>query len=334
MNFKTAWLTTNRTCNNRCKWCYAINTLDSKSDMDFQKAKLLVQELHRRKVSHIILIGGEPTIYPNFISLIEYIRSFGISVSVATNGKKFSDLEFTKRVLATGINSIDISLKAITEKEYYLNTNSFGLTDMLKGYDNLKSLGFTPSVSYVIVDDDKTKFDKLIKFILKHDFDKFSLQFVKPIISLNPIEPILDLHKMGEFVTYIYDKVSKTSINYLLEISFPLCLIEHDILDKLISENRIVNCCHVPRGSGINIDENFRIIPCNHFAEFPFSEVPIDFSAFDYIDSLYNSDVVKNFRELTRCYPSLKCQSCILWEQCGGGCFTRWLTLDPNDYIK
>ena len=334
MNFKTAWLTTNRTCNNRCKWCYAINTLGSKSDMDFQKAKLLVKELQNRKVRHIVLIGGEPTIYPYFIQLIEYIRSLNISVSVATNGRKFSDLEFAKKVIMAGINSIDISLKAINEEEYYLNTNSFGLTDMIRGYDNLKSLGFNPSVSYVIVDDDKTKFDNLVEFILKHGFNRFSIQFVKPVITLGDTDTILDLRKMGNFVTYIYNKISSTSINYIIEISFPLCLIEEDILNKLISENRIINCCHVPRGSGINIDENFRVIPCNHFAEFPFSEVPIDFSSFKSIDSLYNSEVVKNFRELARCYPTLKCQSCNLWEQCGGGCFTRWLTLDPNDYIK
>ena len=27
MNFTTAWLTTNRTCNNNCTWCYAQNAL-------------------------------------------------------------------------------------------------------------------------------------------------------------------------------------------------------------------------------------------------------------------------------------------------------------------
>ena len=136
------------------------------------------------------------------------------------------------------------------------------------------------------------------------------------------------------FVGQIYKKLCNTSINYCIEISFPLCLVEPSILDKLSKENRIVNCCHVPRGSGINFDENFRIIPCNHFADYPFSDTPVDPLKPSSIEEILSADIVKRFRHLARSYPALKCQSCNLWEQCGGGCFTRWLSLDPNDYIK
>ncbi len=334
MNFTTAWLTTNRTCNNRCKWCYAKNTLDNKTFMDIGETKLMVDALVRRGVKNIILIGGEPTIYPHFIELVKYIHQKGIRVSIATNGRRFADMEFAREVVNAGINGIDISLKGISEKEYFYNTLSYGLEEMLKGYRNLKSLNFNPSISYVLVNDDCEYLERLIEFIEKNDISLFSFQFVKPIIGIENSETLFDLKQMGNFVEKLYNRLSKTNINYCIEISFPLCLIDETILNKLTEENRIINCCHVPRGSGINLDENFKIIPCNHFAEFPFSEKPVEVYKEYSIEEIMETEIVKDFRKKARCYPASKCKSCNLWEKCGGGCITNWLSLNPNDYIK
>lgn len=334
MKFSTAWLTTNRTCNNHCTWCYAKNTLDSKNIMGIDETKLMVDALAERNVKNIILIGGEPTIYPHLVELVEYIHKKGLRVSMATNGRRFADLEFAGKVLSAGIDGIDISLKGISEKEYFFNTLSYGLEEMIKGYNNLKSLHFNPSMSYVLVNDDEEYFDKLISFIEENNISPFSFQFVKPIIGGETSDAEFDLKKMGKFVEVIYNKLSKTSINYCIEVSFPLCLINQDILSRLSKEDRIINCCHVPRGSGINFDENFRIIPCNHFAEFPFSETPVNVYEDSSIEEIMETEIVKNFRKKARCYPASKCKTCNLWEQCGGGCFTNWLSLNPNDYIE
>lgn len=334
MNFSTAWLTTNRTCNNNCTWCYAKNTLHSKQIMDFEKAKEAVEELKRRKVKRIVLIGGEPTIYKYFTDLIQFIRDRNILVTVATNGKQFKDLAFAKKVIDAGVSKIDFSIKAFSEEEYFKNTGNYGLEDMIIGYKNLMDLGFNPSLSYVIAENNPYNIDELIRFLENNNFTKICLQFIKPILSIDNSFEAPDLKQMGNLVEEIYNKMKNTKINYSIEISFPLCLIKEEILEKLMKEKRVFNCCHITKGSGINIDETFKILPCNHFAEFPFSEESIDFSDNKSLDALYNTDIVKIFRERVRSYPTIKCQKCNLWNQCGGGCFTYWLTADPNIYIK
>lgn len=333
-NFNTAWLTTNRTCNNNCSWCYAKNTLQSKCIMSIENAKLAVDELARRNVKNIVLIGGEPTIYPHFFDLAKYIKSKGIKVRVPSNGRKFKNLEFAEMAKNAGIDSVDISIKAITEEEYYKNTNSYGLNEMLQGYHNLKKVGIHVTASYVIVNDNKKDFDKLVTFLLHNNITTIGLQFVKPTLSLDSEEEIMTMDKMGSFVEYMYESIKNTGIQYSFEISFPICLIKRSVFEALAKENKIVNCCHVPRGTGINFDENFKVIPCNHFAEFPFSEKPVDLSNKNAIDELMESEVVKEFRAKARCYPTVKCQTCEDWNICGGGCFTRWLSVDPNDFIK
>ena len=58
------------------------------------------------------------------------------------------------------------------QKEYFKNTKAYGLNEMLNGYKNLTQLGFYPSVSYVIVEDNYEEFDKLLSFIEKNNLDK------------------------------------------------------------------------------------------------------------------------------------------------------------------
>lgn len=332
-NFNVAWLTTNRTCNNHCNWCYAKNSLSNTTIMDFVKAKLAVDELKRRGVKKIVLIGGEPTIYTHFIELISYIHQNNIKVRVASNGRLFKDLSFARRVKEAGVDGIDISIKAIDEESYFKNTNAYGLREMIEGYHNLKNVGVNTSVSYVVVNDDEEEFDKLIGFLEKENISSISIQFVKPVLSLEKKEPIMKLDDMGKFVGHIYSRMEETNIKYGIEISFPICLIDDDIFEKLVRGKHISNGCHVPKGTGINFDENFRVIPCNHFNDFPFSD-SIDFNKNNELDELMNTEIVKEFRKKARSYPTEKCKKCDKWSICGGGCFTRWLMDDPNKYIK
>ncbi|MBR1653942.1 MAG: radical SAM protein [Clostridia bacterium] len=332
-NFNVAWLTTNRTCNNKCNWCYAKNSLSKTTIMDFAKAKMAVDELKRRGVKRIVLIGGEPTIYTNFFELITYIHENNIKVRIASNGRLFKDISFAQRVKDAGVDGIDISIKATDEDSYYRNTNAYGLNEMVEGYHNLKKVGVRTSASYVVVNDSKEEFDNLINFLEREKFTSISIQFVKPVLSLNQKETIMRLDDMGKFVGYIYSRMKETNIKYGIEVSFPICLIDEEIFDNLVREGRINNCCHVPKGNGINFDEDFKVIPCNHFADFPFSDA-IDFSDDNALDKLMETDIVKEFRRKARSYPTEKCIKCDKWDICGGGCFTRWLMDDPNQYIK
>ena len=332
--FNIAWLTTNRSCNNHCEWCYAKKTLNSTSIMEIGKAKLAVDELERRNVKRIVLIGGEPTIYPFFFDLVSYIRSKGIEVGVPTNGRRFKELEFAKEAKKVDITNVDISIKAVDEQNYYKYTKAHGLNEMIEGYNNLKKIGVNVTTSFVITSNNQKEFDSLVEFLKKNQISDICFQFVKPVLSLETTEEIMRIDEMGKFTKYIYESMKNTKINYGIEISFPICLIEPQIFEKLVLEHRISNCCHVPKETGINFDENFRVIPCNHFAEFPFSNKPITWKSQDSLDYLLESKIVREFREKSRSYPTIKCQSCEKWNFCGGGCFTRWLTINPNDYIK
>ena len=334
MNVKTSWLTITRKCNNFCEWCYTQNKLNCES-MNFEDAVSCVDKLVTMGVKRIVLIGGEPTLYQNFIELIKYISSKKIKISLATNGRKFSDPIFASEVIKAGINSVNISLKGTSEEEYKKYTKSIGLNEAIRGYNNLLDSGLkNVSLSYVIVDDNHQKFDDVINLIEQNNLRNIVFQFVKPVLKFNDNSDLLNIERMGKFVTYIYEKMKKTKTNYCLEISFPLCAVDEETLKKMIQENRITTCCHISKGTGIVFDTDFKVLPCNHFAEFPYSEEKIGLKPIKQICDFWDSTICNNLRKTAGSYPSKKCLNCEKWEICGGGCFTRWFYQNPEEIIN
>lgn len=63
----SGWLTINRLCNLNCSWCYAKSIKASKrNDMSMETVDKAVQLFRKMPMESVILIGGEPTIHPNF----------------------------------------------------------------------------------------------------------------------------------------------------------------------------------------------------------------------------------------------------------------------------
>ena len=333
-NISTAWLTTNYTCNCKCDWCYAQKMLAKHRNMDLQYAKQIVKYLKEKGIQTITLIGGEPTIYPNIVELICYVKSLGIKVRLATNGKRFKEKAFAQQIVSSKIDGINISIKGTTEEEYIHNTHQMGLNDMIEGYHNLKYLHFAPSISFVITKNDRKKFDEFVDMLKEKKLDNLVIQFEKPSLNIEGGSKTMDLRDMGDFTNYIFFALEKYGFNYNIETSFPLCLIQKKVLQAMLDKKRISTCCHVQKGNGIVFDVTGEVIPCNHFLGYPFENKPLNLDNERAIEELLNSKIVKQFKNTVNRYPSNKCITCNLWHICGGGCFTRWLYINPEEYIE
>ncbi len=332
MTVNTIWLTTNRTCNNKCEWCYAKNGKPTEQ-MSLADACGIVDVAKKMHVKKIIIIGGEPTLYDNLFELVKYISDNGIEVWMASNGRMMSDADFAKKLVSCGVSRFDLSLKATSEGEYFELTHNKGFDEALKGYKNLADLGLFPNMSYVIIDDNFKKIEEIIEIIEKNNIRNFTFQFVKPVVSLKS-DDIMPLDKMGSFVAQIYKRMKNVDVNYKLEISFPLCVIEPQILSEMIEAKVINTCCHIQKGTGVVFDNYFRILPCNHFVDFPYKPESMKGCTQASLEEYFESPEVLEFRKKSRYYPSEKCASCSLWNICGGGCFTRWFYIDPKTAIN
>lgn len=96
-------------CNNKCGMCAVGGR--PKTDMPLETCQSLLRDYRARGVEMLDLDGGEPTLHPDFMNIIEYARSLGYSrINVTTNGRKLASRDFSSRLLLGGITELHISI--------------------------------------------------------------------------------------------------------------------------------------------------------------------------------------------------------------------------------
>lgn len=111
-------------CNTNCAFC---NFYEQKNHPDTKEhLKELQSEVDRvygdgyRKIC-IWVDGYEPTMFPYFLEILEYIYEKGIEISLNSNGVLFASMAFARRA-SEYLSKIYITLYAANDREHFLYT--------------------------------------------------------------------------------------------------------------------------------------------------------------------------------------------------------------------
>ncbi len=113
-SFDLAWLSVTYACNSKCQWCYASsNTYEKMKGKALSKERIpgIINLISDLKIPRVILIGGEPTVYPHLEDTVRALNDKGILPNLVTNGRKFKDKDFTKRLFNAGLRSAGFSIE-------------------------------------------------------------------------------------------------------------------------------------------------------------------------------------------------------------------------------
>jgi radical SAM protein with 4Fe4S-binding SPASM domain len=100
-------------CNFHCQYCYVPDKSVFDNELTFDEicdAVLQAKELGAKK---IIILGGEPMVYPHIMKMLKFIRTHNLNVEMFTNGFGIS-AEVAQELLNLGINVV---LKMNSRKE-------------------------------------------------------------------------------------------------------------------------------------------------------------------------------------------------------------------------
>jgi len=145
---------TNR-CNLTCPVCFAnANASGYIYEPDFETIRKMLQALRdERPVAGRIVqfSGGEPTIYPRFFDVLRMAKEMGFShLQAATNGLKFTDLEFAEQAKEAGLHTLYLQFDGVCD-DIYRRTRGESLWEKkLKCIENVKKAGlkivFVPTI--------------------------------------------------------------------------------------------------------------------------------------------------------------------------------------------
>ncbi|AFZ70470.1 radical SAM additional 4Fe4S-binding domain protein [Caldisphaera lagunensis DSM 15908] len=115
--FLIVWNMTNM-CNLKCMHCYQRAGKPTPDELTLEEKLNLIDQLDKAGVASIALSGGEPTIHPDYYTIVKEISRRGIHTGTATNGWLFSNINYLVKAKESGLRYVEVSLDSADPKKH------------------------------------------------------------------------------------------------------------------------------------------------------------------------------------------------------------------------
>ncbi len=328
--FFACWLTLNRACNLRCKWCYARETgFEKQDEMPPSLAFRIIDLCREGGIESIILIGGEPTVYPHLTEVIRYATKQGIRTTLVTNGLLLADKERLRTYLDAGLHKISLSLKAHDAETYRALTGTDGFSVALRAIENLAEAGAKFGVSTVLTGENIPRFIEGLKQARACGAHSFALSFCYNVCMGGEDTAYLEKnnpYRLARAFEACYPALKEAlgDCYFSLEQSLPQCVWRDGVIEQMQKDGHVHSICQLMAGNGLLFDTEGNLIPCNALYTMRYGKFLEDFH--DYrgmLTHMQTPAVARMFARL-RGVPDETCLSCAKAATCGGGCVTNW----------
>lgn len=329
-----AWITVNRKCNLRCKWCYAEGTEYNKdSEMSLGFAKEIILLIKSLNIKNVIIIGGEPTLWPHLIEFNQFCKSLDIKTTLVTNAIKFSEDLFWGAYNQNPNTRVGISIKAYDILSFKKACGSSSLNRVELGIKRSAELFGKFGVSFVYNSFIKDNLINTAKFAMENGAKNVSISPCIPTFNGDSVEDKYSI-EIDEFISdfmrdyKILSDITKGKL--YLSMKIPFCLWPKAFIEELLFKKQISSICQVRKKSGIIFDTDGKLLMCNNLFSYPIGYHKKDFVDKNSIISLLNSPRIVSYYDRINSYPSQKCINCSKYQICAGGCPLIWSIYDPK----
>lgn len=224
-------------CNNQCIFCINIEKRDLPETTTEQIKEEMIKARKRGR-TYLELIGGEFTIRPDTLYLIQFAKNLGFrTITMSTNGRMYSYLDFTKEMIEAGLTDIVFSIHGFDSKTHdYLTQSPGSFKQLLAGLANFKKLGFKNIGSNTTIVKQNYKFlPKIGRFIYNQRIRNAEFIFVDPNYGgaqINFIKLVPRISKIAPYVKKCLE-IGKNNKALHWDIRYvPLCYFQ-DYLDQV-----------------------------------------------------------------------------------------------------
>ena len=109
-------------CNFRCPYCY-VSTRDASEELTKPEIKDVILQAKDLGARKIIILGGEPMIYPHIMEMIDFIHDEKMEIELFTNG--------TNMTPDAAVHLAELDVKVVLK----MNTRDADLQNVLSGFD-------------------------------------------------------------------------------------------------------------------------------------------------------------------------------------------------------
>ncbi|MFH1551653.1 MAG: radical SAM protein [bacterium] len=167
-------------CNNYCKFCVQGEKRESlafKSKKEIEKA---LKESFKQGKREVVFTGGEPTLHPDFLSLVRVAKDNGFKeIQIQTNGRMFTYNDFCLKTIKAGATQFSPALHGSNSRVHDFLTGIKGsFQQTLQGIKNLKKLNQYVLTNTVITSKNYQSLPEIAQLLVSSGVDQFQFAFI------------------------------------------------------------------------------------------------------------------------------------------------------------
>jgi cyclic pyranopterin phosphate synthase len=136
-------------CNLQCVFCHMEGQPVAPEELSAEEIERCVRAAVRVGVNRVKLTGGEPTLRPDVVEIVERISPLVREVSMTTNGLRLRRL--ARPLRAAGLKRVNVSLPSLVPETYHRLTGSPRVHDVMDGIRAAREAGLDPIKINVVV---------------------------------------------------------------------------------------------------------------------------------------------------------------------------------------
>jgi len=266
---------TNR-CNLTCPVCFAnANVAGYVYEPDFETVRKMLQALREERpvAGRIVQFsGGEPTIYPRFLDALRLAREMGFShTQVATNGIKFTELEFAEQCKDAGLHTLYLQFDGVCDEIYRRTRGAYLWEKKLQCIEKVKKAGlkivFVPTIVKGLNDH---QIGDIVRLALEYIECTSGISF-QPVAFTGRIARHELESKRFTLADFAHAVHQQTGIADPYQDWFPLSCVTpfSKLLSALRGEETTTLSCHphCSLGTYLFVDRNRQAVPVTRFVD-------------------------------------------------------------------
>lgn len=233
---KTAYLAIAYLCNENCKFCpCSKNEKKLEETTSYSEIIQSITEFQAKGIERVVISGGEPTLHPDLVRIINSIQSVGMYVVLLSNSERFANTKFFESFI-NGIDSSKIEVittlhSHIEKKHEEANQTHGSFHRTVEGLHNLCKSKITVIIKHCITKHNYKELSDFYVFCDTNFPEEVSIQLCGIDYCGIPKEKLKD--EMLSFVDlrphleYMFDlhisRQNEGNCRNLYTINIPLC---------------------------------------------------------------------------------------------------------------
>ncbi len=224
-------------CNNRCGFCM-VNGIHGQFSFPYGTALTLMDTLPSG--SKVDLFGGEPTMHPRFLDLLQEVRNRNLKCSVATNARLFAREDFCQAVVERAGRELYVrtSLHGLSAETHDAVTRSKGsFAQTMQGVAHILAHGMVCQINIVVTKQTLPDLVAITRFVADNGVPMIKFGLIVDVGSCADIVPSLE--ETRQPLTESMDLALSRGLAMTVEKA-PLCLapahLQHFSTERLLGK--------------------------------------------------------------------------------------------------